>query len=152
MPSAAPSAEVIDQASKLASVKARAAASSSARAARAASQARRSGLAAAMRAQPEAKARRPGASDALDHPGIAANGTCWSFASAVRGVAAGQAGQGGCGAVLQPTSIRITRTSAARTRAMWVIYVEMGIALVILVLIVWFTWPRKRPPQDKDAD
>jgi hypothetical protein len=35
---------------------------------------------------------------------------------------------------------------------MWVIYVEMGIALVILVLIVWFTWPRKRPPQDKDAD
>jgi len=35
---------------------------------------------------------------------------------------------------------------------MWVIYLEMGIALVILALIVWFTWPRKRPPQDKDAD
>jgi hypothetical protein len=34
---------------------------------------------------------------------------------------------------------------------MWVIYLEMGIALAILVLIVWFTWPRKRPP-DKDAD
>jgi high-affinity Fe2+/Pb2+ permease len=41
---------------------------------------------------------------------------------------------------------------------MWVIYVEMGVALAILVLIVWFTWPRKRPGerapqlQDKDAD
>jgi len=26
---------------------------------------------------------------------------------------------------------------------MWVIYLEMGIALVILALIVWFTWPRR---------
>jgi len=42
---------------------------------------------------------------------------------------------------------------------MWVIYLEMGVALAILLLIVWFTWPRKRreaPPTqtsaDKDAD
>jgi hypothetical protein len=42
---------------------------------------------------------------------------------------------------------------------MWVIYLEMGVALAILLLIVWFTWPRKRPqeqpkqtPADKDAD
>jgi len=41
---------------------------------------------------------------------------------------------------------------------MWVIYLEMGVALAILGLIVWFTWPRNRPdepPQretDKDAD
>jgi hypothetical protein len=38
---------------------------------------------------------------------------------------------------------------------MWVIYVEMGIALAILFLIVWFTWPRKRPeeraPQGQDS-
>ena len=27
---------------------------------------------------------------------------------------------------------------------MWVIYVEMGVALALLFLIVWFTWPRKR--------
>jgi len=27
----------------------------------------------------------------------------------------------------------------------------MGVALAILILIVWFTWPRKRPP-DEDAD
>jgi hypothetical protein len=41
---------------------------------------------------------------------------------------------------------------------MWVIYVEMGVALAILGLILWFTWPRKRPderpplPRDKEAD
>jgi len=34
---------------------------------------------------------------------------------------------------------------------MWVIYLEMGVALAILILIVWFTRPRKRPP-DKGAD
>jgi len=42
---------------------------------------------------------------------------------------------------------------------MWVIYLEMGVALAILVLIVWFTWPRRRPPHrpppprpEQDAD
>ena len=28
---------------------------------------------------------------------------------------------------------------------MWVIYVEMGVALALLILIVWWTWPAKRP-------
>lgn len=28
---------------------------------------------------------------------------------------------------------------------MWVVYLEMGVALAILVLIVWFTMPRKKP-------
>jgi hypothetical protein len=27
---------------------------------------------------------------------------------------------------------------------MWVIYLEMGLALALLILIVWFTLPRKR--------
>lgn len=27
---------------------------------------------------------------------------------------------------------------------MWVIYLEMGVALALLILIVWFTRPRKR--------
>jgi len=27
---------------------------------------------------------------------------------------------------------------------MWVIYLEMGVALALLILIVWWTWPRKR--------
>ena len=28
---------------------------------------------------------------------------------------------------------------------MWVIYLEMGVALALLILIVWWTWPAKRP-------
>jgi hypothetical protein len=27
---------------------------------------------------------------------------------------------------------------------MWVIYVEMGVAFALLILIVWWTWPAKR--------
>jgi len=26
---------------------------------------------------------------------------------------------------------------------MWVVYLEMGLALALAVLIIWFTWPRK---------
>lgn len=32
---------------------------------------------------------------------------------------------------------------------MWVVYLEMAVALALLVLIVWFTWPRKRPGPDQ---
>jgi hypothetical protein len=32
---------------------------------------------------------------------------------------------------------------------MWVVLLEMGVALGIALLIVWWTWPKKRP-QDKD--
>jgi cbb3-type cytochrome oxidase subunit 3 len=27
---------------------------------------------------------------------------------------------------------------------MWVIYLEMGVAFALLILIVWWTWPAKR--------
>ena len=27
---------------------------------------------------------------------------------------------------------------------MWVIYLEMGVALALLILIVWWTWPANR--------
>jgi hypothetical protein len=30
---------------------------------------------------------------------------------------------------------------------MWVIYLEMGVAFALLILIVWWTWPAKRPDQ-----
>lgn len=33
--------------------------------------------------------------------------------------------------------------------AMWVIFLEMGVALGLLLLIVWWTWPKKRP-EDED--
>jgi len=29
-------------------------------------------------------------------------------------------------------------------RAMWIIYLEMGLALAAAGLIVWLTWPKKR--------
>ena len=32
---------------------------------------------------------------------------------------------------------------------MWVIYLEMGLALALLILIVWWTWPAKRPGDDE---
>jgi hypothetical protein len=27
---------------------------------------------------------------------------------------------------------------------MWVVYLEMAVALALLILIVWWTWPAKR--------
>jgi len=27
---------------------------------------------------------------------------------------------------------------------MWVIYLEVGVALLLVVLIVWWTWPKKK--------
>jgi uncharacterized iron-regulated membrane protein len=35
---------------------------------------------------------------------------------------------------------------------MWVIYLEMCVALVLLILIVWWTWPAKRPENPRDED
>jgi hypothetical protein len=29
---------------------------------------------------------------------------------------------------------------------MWVVYLEAGLAFVLAVLIVWWTWPKKNPP------
>jgi hypothetical protein len=33
---------------------------------------------------------------------------------------------------------------------MWVIYLEMGLAAALLILIVWWTWPAKRKPKNPD--
>ena len=51
---------------------------------------------------------------------------------------AGQTGQT-TGAGAQPAS---TRIKAAQR--MWIIYLEIALALAIAAFIVWFTWPRKR--------
>ena len=32
---------------------------------------------------------------------------------------------------------------------MWVVILEMVFALGLLVFILWFTWPKKKPPEDK---
>jgi hypothetical protein len=34
--------------------------------------------------------------------------------------------------------------SARASRRMWIVYLEMAVALAIAGLIVWLTWPRKR--------
>jgi hypothetical protein len=34
---------------------------------------------------------------------------------------------------------------------MWVIYLEMGLALALAAFIVWFTWPKKRGGNDARA-
>jgi hypothetical protein len=34
---------------------------------------------------------------------------------------------------------------------MWVIYIEMGVALAMLILIVWWTWPAKRTGNPGEA-
>jgi CRP-like cAMP-binding protein len=35
---------------------------------------------------------------------------------------------------------------------MWVIYLEMAVALALLILIVWWTWPAKRKPSALDMN
>ena len=44
---------------------------------------------------------------------------------------------------------RIAHVNSNTGRAMWVIFLEMGAALGMLLLIVWWTWPKKRP-EDED--
>ncbi len=33
---------------------------------------------------------------------------------------------------------------------MWLIFLEAGLALLLLFLIVWATWPKRRPPTPSD--
>jgi hypothetical protein len=87
---------------------------------------------------------------------MALNGTGWYFGSAGRdggtGGGAGQTGHGeggGC-SVPQAARHRITQRTGADERTMWVVYLEMGMALALAILIVWWTWPAKRKPGDKD--
>jgi hypothetical protein len=47
-------------------------------------------------------------------------------------------GGGHTGHGAQPATIRISAI-----QRMWVIYLEIVVALAIAALIVWFTWPKK---------
>jgi hypothetical protein len=42
----------------------------------------------------------------------------------------------------QPAAATIAAT--AISRRMWIVYLEMAVALLVAGLIVWLTWPRKR--------
>ena len=47
------------------------------------------------------------------------------------------------------TASRIAPIAFETGRTMWVIFLEMAVALGLLLLIVWWTWPKKRP-EDED--
>jgi len=77
---------------------------------------------------------------------------------------AGQAGQGawggqaaasgcavGAGDCAQPARTTIAAIPVRRQRAMWVVYLEMFVALALLILIVWFTLPKKKPRAPEDG-
>jgi len=55
----------------------------------------------------------------------------------------------GAGNGAQAAAVRM-RPAKRRPRAVWVVLLEMGLALGLAVFIVWWTWPKKRDPGDDD--
>jgi hypothetical protein len=54
----------------------------------------------------------------------------------------GGVGSGFGGRGEQPAASTINTRSARKK--MWVIYLEAGVALTLLLLIVWWTWPKNK--------
>jgi hypothetical protein len=86
-------------------------------------------------------ARKLGSSGVSRQPGSASKDHSMYCARSGAGFAGAQAGQGASRSGAHPAMARI---SARASRRMWIVYVEMAVALLIAGLIVWFTWPRKR--------
>ncbi|HEX9431838.1 MAG TPA: hypothetical protein VF936_03515 [Burkholderiales bacterium] len=38
----------------------------------------------------------------------------------------------------------LSRIRSQTNRAMWIVYLEMALALALAAFIIWFTWPRKK--------
>jgi hypothetical protein len=93
-----------------------------------------------------------------------------STGAAFGGIHAGHAGHGAAGRQLDDSAViaagavegvgnevqaasddasRILPNTERAGWTMWVVFLEMGVALGLLLLIVWWTWPKKRP-QDED--
>jgi hypothetical protein len=85
------------------------------------------------------KARRLGSRRVLCHPGSEAKEVSVYCARSGAGFGGGQTGQGSSSCA-QPA---ISTIKSEAKRAMWIVYLEMLIALAIAAAIVWFTWPRK---------
>jgi len=49
---------------------------------------------------------------------------------------------------LHAATARIAARATRARRAMWVILLEMGVALALALLIVWWTFPKKRSRDD----
>ena len=92
----------------------------------------------AARAQPAMNARRLVSRVRRSQPGSALK--LHSMYCARSGSFTGGQGHNCGGAWAQPAISRIRRQAK---RAMWIVYLEMLVALAIAAAIVWFTWPRK---------
>src|ERR1051325_5773452 len=97
-----------------------------------------------LRGQPARNVRRLRSRSALGQPGSPSNVNCRSTAVSGAGFAGGHFGHGASGA--QPAVITISARKALR---MWVVYLEVLLALGLAIFIVWFTWPKKRKDDDQ---
>jgi hypothetical protein len=80
-----------------------------------------------------------------------AGGHCGQAGQAGAAGAAGHdkaSGLGGCCGACAHEASRIAAIPAKSERVMWVVVLEVVVALGLAAFIVWFTWPKK-PPQDK---
>jgi hypothetical protein len=60
--------------------------------------------------------------------------------------AQGHSGACGAGGEAQPasTTIAVNENQSFGAGRMWVVYLEVAFAFLLAVLIVWWTWPKKR--------
>jgi hypothetical protein len=89
------------------------------------------------------KARRLGSSAVLSQPGSAENvvGTYCARSGPGGFGGGGQTGQGFSGTWTQPA---ISRIKSGSQCLMWVVYLEIVLALALAAFIVWFTWPKNK--------
>src|SRR5258706_318754 len=68
-----------------------------------------------------------------------------SLRAFVAGWGGGQTGQGFSG-LISPIGAHpaLSRIRSQTNRAMWIVYLEMALALALAAFIIWFTWPRKK--------
>jgi hypothetical protein len=95
------------------------------------------------RGQPATNARRLGSRLVLSQPGSAAKevSTYCARSGAGTGLGGGQTGQGFSGNCAHAA---LSRIRSQTNRAMWIVYLEMALALALAAFIIWFTWPRKK--------
>ena len=89
------------------------------------------------------KARRLGSSGVIFHPGTASKLTATYCARSATGGfgGGGHTGQGFSGTCAQPA----ISTIATRSQClMWVVYLEVLVAFLLAVFIIWFTWPKNK--------
>jgi hypothetical protein len=95
------------------------------------------------------KARKLRSSPALGQPGSASKVDSMYPAVSGAGFAGGHCGQTKTGCGGRGTQAANIRIDARTPRRMWVIYLEILLALALAAFIVWWTWPRKRKDDDQ---